>query len=281
MIDEAVAQAGWAQLGEHEWARVETPCAVNLGLVIGDERALLIDTGAGPHAASRHLGAVRLLTGLPLVVVNTHFHHDHVFGNATLLAEGVEEVWGTPACMDQLRREGESLRSFLTEADGEPGMRAGEGPGTAIAPATRAVGEHPVDLDLGGHQVTLTHLGRGHTAGDLVVASGSVLFVGDLIEVGGPPQFEDAFPDEWLRVLGKIIAIDELYEAIVPGHGAVVDADEVRAQYHRLANAIQVADAALSESPTDATKSIPVLPFGPVQSRHLLGRLRETRARGN
>lgn len=276
--DQAVMAAGWTRVGEREWVRVEQPCSVNLGLILGEERALVIDTGAGPRSAGRHLEAIRLLTELPLVAVNTHHHHDHALGNHAFAGAGVTEFWAHQGTIDALDQYGEAQRALLTQEDGEPEMLAASGPGTRVLPPTHAVTGSPVDLDLGGHQVTLMHLGRAHTAGDVVVASGPILFAGDIVEQGGHPQFEDAYPDEWLRVLGKIIAIDELYQSIVPGHGTTVGADEVRAHYHRLARAIQVADTALNEHESDATKSIPVLPFGPVQSRHLLNRLRQTRA---
>ena len=47
-------------------------------LVIGKEKACVIDTMNGYNDLYR---AVRKLTDLPLVVVNTHGHPDHIFGN--------------------------------------------------------------------------------------------------------------------------------------------------------------------------------------------------------
>lgn len=48
-------------------------------LVVGADRALLFDTGMG---MSRISGVVRELTRLPVTVVNSHTHYDHVGGNA-------------------------------------------------------------------------------------------------------------------------------------------------------------------------------------------------------
>jgi len=50
----------------------------NMYLLEGDEKALLIDTGFG---AGNLLGFVEKLTDKPLLVVNTHFHPDHIAGN--------------------------------------------------------------------------------------------------------------------------------------------------------------------------------------------------------
>lgn len=273
----AVEQAGWNQVGEREWVRVEQPCDVNLGLIVGQERALVVDTGAGPRSAGRHLDAVRLITDLPLLAVNTHHHHDHALGNHTFSTRGVTEVWGHKATIAELDSHGEVQRAKLAETTDEPEMLAASGPGTRIIPPTHELADAPIDLDLGDHVATLMHLGRAHTSGDLLVSSGGVLFAGDVVEEGGDPQFEDAHPREWLKVLGKIIAIDDLYKCIVPGHGNMLGVDQVRAFYHTLSQAIRVADAALDEAASDATKAIPVLPFGPIQARELLSRLRESR----
>ena len=51
---------------------------VNRFLLIGGERALLLDTGYGEESMTRRL---RRLTGVPLVVANTHLHPDHSDGN--------------------------------------------------------------------------------------------------------------------------------------------------------------------------------------------------------
>ncbi len=47
-------------------------------LIVGDERALLIDTGTGAGIMSTLMAT---LTDLPLLVVNSHSHWDHIGGN--------------------------------------------------------------------------------------------------------------------------------------------------------------------------------------------------------
>jgi glyoxylase-like metal-dependent hydrolase (beta-lactamase superfamily II) len=256
--------AGWTQVGERSWVRPGGGFALNAGLVVGDERALLVDTGSGPREAAEIFAAARTLTDLPLVVVNTHAHGDHFFGNAYFRARGVEDIWAHTAAVRMMEETGERQRRMVREFD----------------LPNRLVADQPVDLDLGGHKVTLFYLGRAHTDGDLLVGSGNVLFAGDIVEEGAHPSFEDSFPYEWQKVLGKLIAIDELYTVIVPGHGAVVDQDYVRTQYHRLLQAIRTTTTAIHESSTDYTKAVPVLPYGPVQSRHLILRMKATGSGG-
>ena len=53
-----------------------------------------------------------------------------------------------------------------------------------------------VTLDVGNRSVVLAYHGLGHTDGDVVVAvpGAGVLFAGDLVEEGAPPQFHDGYP---------------------------------------------------------------------------------------
>ncbi|NKX50965.1 MBL fold metallo-hydrolase, partial [Arthrobacter deserti] len=71
---------------------------LNSGLVVGRDKAMVIDTGAGPRQAKQIYTAVRALTRLPLVVVNTHSHFDHVFGNAFFAENGVHEFYAHRNC---------------------------------------------------------------------------------------------------------------------------------------------------------------------------------------
>jgi glyoxylase-like metal-dependent hydrolase (beta-lactamase superfamily II) len=248
------------------------PFSLNTGLIVGTERALVIDTGSGPGQAARILDAVRGLTDLPLCVVNTHSHLDHVFGNAYFAAHGVEDFWSTERCAAVVSETGDEQRAEVART--EPAMAANEGGHTALHPANRHVSGSPVDLDLGGISVTLFHLGPGHTDNDLLVGAGNVLFTGDLVEEGADPGFEDSFPAEWIRTLGKIAALDDLYDVFVPGHGAPVDAGFVLTQLNKMRTAVRVTKTAMDEASLDMTKAIPILPYGPEQSRALLTRLR-------
>ena len=54
-------------------------------------------------------------------------------------------------------------------------------------------------LDLGGREIRLAYLGRGHTDNDIVVSipDADVLCAGDLLENGAPPWFGDGYPMDW------------------------------------------------------------------------------------
>ena len=262
----------WRELGPGIHVLRIAGSRTNIGLVVGSEQALVVDTGPGPLGAAELYSQVRAVTGLPLVVVNTHAHADHFFGNDYFAAHGVEEFWATARCSAVQAENGEDQRAPVAAV--EPALGAGDGEHIRIIPANRLVEGTPVDLDLGGQSVTLFHLGRGHTDHDLLVGAGNVLFAGDLVEEGADPVFEDSFPVDWVRTLGKMAALEDLYDVFVPGHGEPVAVEDVVTQMNTMRSAIRVTRVAMDEASVDMTKAIPLLPYGPEQSRALLIRLR-------
>ncbi len=215
----------WRNLGGGSFVMAGSAAraSVNVGLVVGGARALVVDTGCGPQHGAEILAAVRTLTALPLVVANTHAHWDHFFGNAVFRHDGATEFWAHAAAARAMAGTGEGQRPAVSGV--EPEMAAGTGPGTALVLPTHLVGADEVVLDLGGLAVRLFTLGPGHTDGDLLVGAPGVLFTGDLIEEGAEPQFEDAFPQDWIRVLRTLAAMGEDYPVMVPGHGQPVAAE--------------------------------------------------------
>ncbi|MHA7270815.1 MBL fold metallo-hydrolase [Arthrobacter sp. HLT1-20] len=216
--------ASWQQLGSGIYLMPSSPerALVNIGLVVGTDRALLIDTGCGPRHAREILLAVRTLTGLPLLVAVTHAHWDHFFGNAVFMRDGATEFWAHANAARSIAGTGEAQRAAVAAT--EPEMAAGKGPDTEMVVPTHLVCHAPVTLDLGGISVDLFTLGRGHTDGDLMVGARSVLFTGDVVEEGAQPQYEDAFVREWVHVLRKLADMGHRYPIMVPGHGRPVTA---------------------------------------------------------
>src|SRR5438128_9058048 len=74
-------------------------------------------------------------------------------------------------------------------------------------------------LDLGGREVQLLFLGRGHTNGDTVVflPKEKIVCTGDLME-SQLAYMGDAQFDEWIATLDALKKLD--FETDLPGHGA-------------------------------------------------------------
>src|SRR5512141_567486 len=101
-----------------------------------------------------------------LLVVNTHAHFDHTFGNGVLAAEGAELVAHEEAAAALPGHAAQIRAQAAAEADEDP--RYAE-----IVDTVELVPERTFSsvlmLDLGDRQVELVHPGRGHTSGDIVV----------------------------------------------------------------------------------------------------------------
>jgi glyoxylase-like metal-dependent hydrolase (beta-lactamase superfamily II) len=217
-----------------------SPLDVNVTLVVGDDRALLVDTLSTDAQARELLAAVREFTDKPLDVVNTHFHFDHCFGNF-IFAEAGCEIWAHEQTVVELAERGASWqRRWHAEWEArEPELAAGLAEVQIQVPTHLVRDSHVIDL--GRRTATLAHLGHGHTDGDIVVLVGDahvdtveVAIVGDLVEESGPPDFSDAHPLEWPSTLGRLVQRIPADAVVVPGHGAVVDTRFVREQHNDL-----------------------------------------------
>lgn len=210
---------------------------VNASLVVGGEVAVVVDTLSTNAQALDLASAVRAVTDKPLVLVNTHHHFDHCYGNAVLadLVPGTP-IWAHEAAVTTLREDGAKLQRAWYEEylSTDPELAQG------IADVQLRVPNRSVHIesimDIGGRVVELRHLGRGHTDGDLVVAvpDALVLIAGDLVEQGAPPSFADSYPLDWPETLAALRQLPWTTPVVVPGHGAVVDLDYVRAQHDEL-----------------------------------------------
>lgn len=260
------------EVGRNNYVLVTEGFALNTGLIVGTERAMVIDTGSGPRQGREILSVVREKTHLPLVVVNTHSHYDHFFGNAVFADAGVTEFWAHQKCASEIAQRGDQQRRHVEML--EPEMFAGKGNHVELVVPNAIVKEQPVLVDLGGQTATLFYLGRGHTDGDLLVGTPTTLYTGDLVEEGAYPSFEDSYPEEWADALRHISALRHRYEFLIPGHGKPCSDQLVKTMADTMTTAIRQARQSIRDTPNDATKAVPVLPYGPEQSRWFIRRLR-------
>jgi glyoxylase-like metal-dependent hydrolase (beta-lactamase superfamily II) len=255
----------WRELAPGVLVRRSRVLDLNVTLVIGSERALIVDTHAHAGYARALLAAVREVTPLPWVVVTTHAHFDHAFGNAAFAAQQPDlEIWGHVRCRAELERNGERQREVAAGWFGDAGLDddARAVLDVEIVPPNRTF-VADVDLDLGGRAVVVHHPGRGHTDHDAVVdvPDAGVTVIGDLVEEGAPPSFGDAYPLDWPLTMTGLLP--RLGPVVVPGHGDVVDPAFVAAQRDDLAEVAAAAGVLPSQcDDADLIRAAVRLPVG-------------------
>lgn len=218
----------------------------NAGIVDLGDRTVVIDPGMTP-AAARDLKAVaEALTGRPVtLVVNTHWHNDHVRGNQVFVPGA--EIVGTPRMrQDVVEQEplviAEEKQSAPARLRGlEARLAAGAaGPEAADArmflPYYRGmleshaelvptpptiVADRDIVLHGSARRLELRVTGEGHTASDAVayLPAERIAFPGDLVFVERHPYLPDGSPDGWRLALRTMQGWQPA--TVVPGHGPV------------------------------------------------------------
>lgn len=210
---------------------------VNSTLILGGEVAVVVDTLSTQDQAHELLRAIQEITDLPLVIINTHHHFDHTYGNNVLAqASPGCAVWAHESAAAALRSEGALWQREWYEEFKPIDPELAESIAAVDVMAPNRTVHTESTMDIGGRTLEMRHLGRGHTEGDLVVAvpDVGVVLAGDLVEEGAPPSFGDAFPIDWPDTVHKLRHLCTPKTIVVPGHGGLVDADFVRAQHDEL-----------------------------------------------
>ncbi len=246
-----------------------SPVDCNCVLVEGESTVLLVDTGSTAKEGASLRRAVEVeLKGRALVVVNTHAHYDHCFGNC---AFSDRPIWGSDGCVRDLREAGASQRRRASDSWRETAPAfAAELESAAICPPVNLVWDR-ASLALGALRAELIVLGPAHTDHDLIVhlPELGVVLAGDLVEESGPPALEDSFPLSWATALDRII--DLAPRIVVPGHGREVPLEFVARQRDELAALARWCTARIAHGPEEQD---PSLPFGSDQLKVALARAR-------
>jgi glyoxylase-like metal-dependent hydrolase (beta-lactamase superfamily II) len=190
----------------------------NIGVVVGDDAALVVDTGMGRRNGERLLERVRELSDKPLLLTVTHFHPEHGWGAQAF--KGVATIVYNRAQREELEEKfGPFVELFSSFGPEIAELLADV---RLVRPDVVYDGDE-AELDLGGVTVQLSYHGPAHTRGDQLVLlpSERVLFAGDLVENHFFPILpdEDAHGSEWIALLERMEALE--VTTVVPGHGEV------------------------------------------------------------
>jgi glyoxylase-like metal-dependent hydrolase (beta-lactamase superfamily II) len=196
----------------------------NSGIIVGDDGVMVVDAQATPVMALEVIERVRKVTDKPIrYVLLSHYHAVRVLG-ASAYADA--EILASDITRDLIVERGQQ------DKDSEIGrfprlFRAVESiPGLTWPTVTFA---KQMSVWLGKREVRIQHIGRGHTAGDVIafVPDANVVFSGDLVEYHSACYCGDAHLADWPNTLDRLAGFKA--DALVPGRGAALaTSDKVR-----------------------------------------------------
>lgn len=186
----------------------------NTGVIIGDDGVMVIDAQATPVMAKQVVEKIRSVTDKPIkYVVLSHYHAVRVLGASGFAAQ---EIIASEKCRAMIHERGKE--DWDSEFGRFPRLfQAAESiPGLTWPSLTF---RHRMTLYMGRRRVDLMHLGRAHTAGDIVawVPDAGAMFTGDIVEYRSACYCGDAHFNDWPGTLDAIGSFAP--QAIVPGRG--------------------------------------------------------------
>jgi glyoxylase-like metal-dependent hydrolase (beta-lactamase superfamily II) len=224
----------------------------NAGIVDLGDQTLIFDTFLTPQAARDLKAAADRLTQSPVaLVINSHCHNDHIWGNQVFAAQS--EIISTRTTRDLIVAEGEKQCAWYREntperlaslqeryestADEDQkselalwidyyGCLAEALPFLEVVPPNHTFSGRMV-IHGSGRTAELIEYGNGHTRSDLILwlPQDSVVFMGDLLFVDCHPYLGDGDPDALVEILREIKKMDA--RRFVPGHGPVGTEDDL------------------------------------------------------
>ena len=195
----------------------------NVGLIHTSNGMILIDTTSSPAEIQALFDAVDLDKKEVHLVVNTHSHSDHTWGN---------QLFSCPILSHRLCREKmrfnlknewslETIQSYITDLEKTDPQKAEDFreivKGLQIKLPDQVFEERFTE-ELGGLRYEIIHMG-GHTPDSSIVwlPEKRVLFASDLIFQGRYPYIFDADIPAWISALSRLLEFEA--EVIIPGHG--------------------------------------------------------------
>ena len=198
----------------------------NIAVLTGADGPILVDDQFEPQVPAI-LEAVRALQDAPIrFVINTHWHADHTGGNEALGRAGA------------LLLAHENVRARLAREQPRPGGgRAPAAPPGALPVLTFS---ERTTLHWNGVTVEVEHVLPAHTDGDSVVwfRERNAVHTGDLYFNGFYPFIDIATGgslDGMIRAVDGLLARVDENTKIIPGHGPLSNASELRAYRSMLA----------------------------------------------
>jgi len=185
----------------------------NVGFIVGNKGVAVVDSGGSPRVGRELREAIRQVTDLPILyVINTHFHPDHVLGNAAFKGDHPVFVGHHNVAAGMMQRRDAYLKN-------QQAWVGKDAEGSEMIPPSMSISGVET-LDLGGRVLQLSAQDIAHTNSDLTVfdLATATLWTGDLLFIERTPS-ADGDVRGWLPVIEQLRQIPA--KRVVPGHGPV------------------------------------------------------------
>lgn len=194
----------------------------NSGVIVGDDAVMVVDVQPTPAMANDVIARIAKITDKPIkYVLLTHYHATRALGasafkGAEILASDATRGLIAERGKEDMDSEIGRFPRLFQSADTIPGL---------TWPTTTFPDQ--ISIWLGRREVRIMHIGRGHTAGDVVaiVPDAGVVFSGDLVEYKSACYCGDAHFTDWLTTLDHLAEMQA--SALVPGRGAALATAEM------------------------------------------------------
>jgi cyclase len=217
----------------------------NSAVIVNDKDVVVVDDHVSPAAAWVLLDELKEITDKPVrTVINTHFHFDHAHGNQIfdnnvdiigheftrrMLLSGSTNMPLYKNYLAGLPRQAEELKQRAAAESDATRKVALQGQVQAAESNIASQAElkpTPPNLTLrtdmtlyrGDREIQIRFLGRGHTAGDVVVylPKERIVCTGDFL-TAALSNMSDAYVNEWVTSLDELKNLD--FTTVLPGHG--------------------------------------------------------------
>ena len=215
----------------------------NAGIIDLGDLTVIFDTFLTPRAAEALRNSAEALTGKPVkIVINSHYHNDHVWGNQVfrpqaeiISSERTSQMIATLGKEEYREHKAQSLERLkelqasyhqveeYRKQDVSQMINYYQGlvdsfPWLKVYVPTLTF-EKSLRIHGGKRIVELYTFSGGHTESDsiLVLPDEHIVFMGDLLFTGFHPYFKEGDPQKLLSIYDQVIEFKP--EILVPGHG--------------------------------------------------------------